>query len=317
MENKPGWAIKTMNIKNIFFQFKEGLHKTRVEFTNKLAFLFSNSKDKSDFLEKLEELLISSDLGISATTEIMNEFQQINFKEYKENNFIFFKEKLKAILVDILNSTAPDININEDRLNIIMLVGVNGSGKTSVAGKIAYYLKNTNKDIIIVPADTFRAAAIQQLEILAGKAGVEMINTKEGADPASVVYDGLSAARARKKNIVIIDTAGRLHTKTNLMNELEKIKRVIQKEANNYSLEILQTIDATTGQNAIAQAKSFNKFLGISGIALTKMDGTSKGGIVIAIKKELDIPVKLISCGEKLNNLYNFKADKFVEALLD
>jgi len=263
-----------MNIKNIFFQFKEGLHKTRVEFTNKLAFLFSNSKDKSDFLEKLEELLISSDLGISATTEIMNEFQQINFKEYKENNFIFFKEKLKAILVDILNSTAPDININEDRLNIIMLVGVNGSGKTSVAGKIAYYLKNTNKDIIIVPADTFRAAAIQQLEILAGKAGVEMINTKEGADPASVVYDGLSAARARKKNIVIIDTAGRLHTKTNLMNELEKIKRVIQKEANNYSLEILQTIDATTGQNAIAQAKSFNKFLGISGIALTKMDGT-------------------------------------------
>jgi len=306
-----------MNIKNIFFQFKEGLHKTRVEFTNKLGFLFSNSKDKSDFLEKLEELLISSDLGTSATAEIMNEFQQINFREYKENNFIFFKEKLKSILVGILNSTASDININEDGLSIIMLVGVNGSGKTSVAGKIAYHLKNANKDIIMVPADTFRAAAIQQLEILAGKSGVELINTKEGADPASVVYDGISAARARKKNIVIIDTAGRLHTKTNLMNELEKIKRVIQKEANNYSLEILQTIDATMGQNAIAQAKSFNKFLGITGIALTKMDGTSKGGIVIAIKKELDIPVKLISCGEQLNNLYDFKADKFVEALLD
>ena len=306
-----------MNIKNVFFQFKEVLYKTRVEFTNKLGFLFSNSKDKSDFLEKLEELLISSDLGTSATAEIMNEFQQINFREYKENNFIFFKEKLKAILIDILNSTASDININEDGLSIIMLVGVNGSGKTSVAGKIAYHLKNANKDIIMVPADTFRAAAIQQLEILAGKSGVEMINTKEGADPASVVYDGISAARARKKNIVIIDTAGRLHTKTNLMNELEKIKRVIQKEANNYSLEILQTIDATMGQNAIAQAKSFNKFLGITGIALTKMDGTSKGGIVIAIKKELNIPVKLISCGEKLNNLYDFKADKFVEALLD
>jgi len=302
-----------MNIGNIFSQFKEGLYKTRIEFANKLGYLFSNSKDKLDFLEKLEELLISSDLGTSATTEIMNEFQQINFREYRENNFIFFKEKLKAILVDILNSTASGININEDRLNIMMLVGVNGSGKTS----IAYRLKNINKDIIMVPADTFRAAAIQQLEILAGKAGVEMINTKEGADPASVVYDGISAARARKKNVVIIDTAGRLHTKTNLMNELEKIKRVIQKEANNYSLEILQTIDATMGQNAIAQAKSFNKSLGISGIALTKMDGTSKGGIVIAIKKELDIPVKLISCGEKLNNLYDFKADKFVEALLD
>ena len=306
-----------MNIRNVFFQFKEGLYKTRIEFANKLGYLFNNSKDKLDFLEKLEELLILSDLGTSATAEIVDEFQQINFREYRENNFTFFKEKLKSILIDILNSIASDIKINKDKLNIIMLVGVNGSGKTSVAGKIAYRLKNINKDIIMVPADTFRAAAIQQLKILADKVGAEMINTKEGADPASVVYDGISAARARKKNIVIIDTAGRLHTKTNLMNELEKIKRVIQKEANNCSLEILQTIDATMGQNAIAQAKSFNKSLGITGIALTKMDGTSKGGIVIAIKKELDIPIKLISCGEKLNNLYDFKADKFVEALLD
>ncbi|GAG97837.1 unnamed protein product, partial [marine sediment metagenome] len=190
-----------MNIRNIFFQFKEGLYKTRIEFANKLGFLFSNSKDKLDFLEKLEELLILSDLGTSATAEIMNEFQQINFREYKEDNFIFFKGKLKAILIDILNSTASNIKISEDRLNIIMLVGVNGSGKTSVAGKIAYRLKNISKDVIMVPADTFRAAAIQQLEILAGKVGVEMINTKEGADPASVVYDGISAARAREKNI--------------------------------------------------------------------------------------------------------------------
>ncbi len=306
-----------MNIKNIFYQFKQGLYKTRIEFTNKLGLLFGSSKDKADFLEKLEELLILSDLGTSATAEIMNEFQQINFKEYKENNFIFFKEKLKVLLIDILNSTVSDIKINEDRLNVIMLVGVNGSGKTSVAGKIAYRLKKINKDIIIIPADTFRAAAIQQIKILADKVGVEMINTKEGADPASVVYDGISAALARKKNIIIIDTAGRLHTKTNLMNELEKIKRVIQKEANGWPLEILQTIDATMGQNAIAQAKSFNKSLGVTGIALTKMDGTSKGGIVIAIKKELDIPVKLISCGEKLNNLYDFKVAEFVEALLD
>lgn len=304
-----------MSIKNAFFQFKEGLYKSRIELSNKLGFLFKNSKDKSDFLEKLEELLILSDLGTSATAEIMNEFQQINFREYKENNFIFFKEKLKAILIDILNSTASNFTINEDVLNLIMLVGVNGSGKTSVAGKIAYRLKN--KGILMVPADTFRAAAIQQLKILAGKAGAEMMNAKEGADPASVVYDGISAARARKKDIVIIDTAGRLHTRTNLMNELEKIKRVIQKEANDCSLEILQTIDATMGQNAIAQAKSFNKSLEVTGIALTKMDGTAKGGIVIAIKKELDIPVKLISCGENLNNLYDFKADKFIEALLD
>jgi len=306
-----------MIIKNVFLQFKEGLYKSRIELAKKLGFLFSNSKDKSDFLEKLEELLILSDLGTVATMEIVDEFKQINFREYKENNFIFFKEKLKCVLINILNSTAPDFKINEDGLNIIMLVGVNGSGKTSVAAKIAYRLKNINKDILLIPADTFRAAAIQQLKILADKVGAEMISTKEGADPASVVYDGISAARARKKDIVIIDTAGRLHTKTNLMNELEKIKRVILKEANNSSLEILQTIDATMGQNAIAQAKSFHKSLGVTGIALTKMDGTAKGGIVIAIKKDLNIPVKLISCGEKLNNLYSFEADKFIEALLD
>ena len=306
-----------MKIKNTLLQFKEGLYKSRIELANKLGFLFSNSKNKSDFLEKLEELLILSDLGTSATAEIVDEFKQINFKEYKENNFSFFKEKLKHILINLLNSTALDFKINEDGLNIIMLVGVNGSGKTSVAGKIAYRLKNINKDILLIPADTFRAAAIQQLKILADKVGVEMINTKEGADPASVVYDGLNNARVRKRNVVIIDTAGRLHTKINLMKELEKIKRVILKEANNSSLEIIQTIDATMGQNAIAQAESFHKSLGVSGIALTKMDGTSKGGIVIAIKKDLGIPVKLISCGEKLTNLYNFEADKFVEALLD
>ena len=306
-----------MKIKNTLLQFKEGLYKSRIELANKLGFLFSNSKNKSDFLEKLEELLILSDLGTSATAEIVDEFKQINFKEYKENNFSFFKEKLKHILINLLNSTALDFKINEDGLNIIMLVGVNGSGKTSVAGKIAYRLKNINKDILLIPADTFRAAAIQQLKILADKVGVEMINTKEGADPASVVYDGLNNARVRKRNVVIIDTAGRLHTKINLMNELEKIKRVILKEANNSSLEIIQTIDATMGQNAIAQAESFHKSLGVTGIALTKMDGTAKGGIVIAIKKDLDIPVKLISCGEKLTNLYNFEADKFVEALLD
>lgn len=306
-----------MNIKNVFSQFKEGLYKSRIELANKLELLFSNSKDKLDFLEKLEELLILSDLGTSATIEIINEFKQINFREYKENNFIFFKEKLKVILINILNSTSSNFKIDECGLNMIMLVGVNGSGKTSVAGKIAYRLKNKDKNILMIPADTFRAAAIQQLKILADKVGVEMINASEGADPASVVYDGISAARVRKKNVVIIDTAGRLHTKTNLMSELEKIKRVILKEANNYSLEILQTIDATMGQNVIAQAKSFHNSLGVTGIALTKMDGTAKGGIIIAIKKELDIPVKLITCGEKLNNLYDFEADKFVKALLD
>ncbi|MCK4241143.1 MAG: signal recognition particle-docking protein FtsY [Candidatus Atribacteria bacterium] len=306
-----------MKIVDIISHFKDGLNKSRKNLADKFELLFHYSTNKSDFLERLEELLILSDVGVLATTEIINKFNQLNFKEYKENNFISFKKKLKDILIDILNSNTSKFNVNKDRLNIIMIVGVNGSGKTSIAGKIAYSLKKESNNILLVPADTFRAAGIQQLKILADQAGVEMINAKEGADPASVVYDGISAAQARKKNIIIIDTAGRLHTKINLMNELEKIKRVIQNEAQEYSLEILQVIDATMGQNAIFQAKSFNKSLGVTGIVLTKMDGTAKGGIVIAIKKELNISVKLISLGEKLNNLYDFEANKFVEALLD
>lgn len=306
-----------MKIVDIISHFKDGLNKSRKNLADKFELLFHYSTNKSDFLERLEELLILSDVGVLATSEIINKFNQLNFKEYKENNFISFKKKLKDILIDILNSNTLKFNVNKDKLNIIMIVGVNGSGKTSIAGKIAYSLKKESNNILLVPADTFRAAGIQQLKILADQAGVEMINAKEGADPASVVYDGISAAQARKKNIIIIDTAGRLHTKINLMNELEKIKRVIQNEAQEYSLEILQVIDATMGQNAIFQAKSFNKSLGVTGIVLTKMDGTAKGGIVIAIKKELNISVKLISLGEKLNNLYDFEANKFVEALLD
>ncbi len=223
-------------IVDIISHFKDRLNKSRKDLADKFELLFHYSTNKSDFLERLEELLILSDVGVLATSEIINKFNQLNFKEYKENNFISFKKKLKDILIDILNSNTLKFNVNKDRLNIIMIVGVNGSGKTSIAGKIAYSLKKESNNILLVPADTFRAAGIQQLKILADQAGVEMINAKEGADPASVVYDGISAAQARKKNIIIIDTAGRLHTKINLMNELEKIKRVIQNEAQEYSL---------------------------------------------------------------------------------
>jgi len=306
-----------MKVIDLVLRFKNVLNKSGEDLIKKLELLFNRSTTKSDFMEKLEELLILSDLGTSATYEILNKFDQINFREFKNNNFNFFKEKLKSILTDILDSSDSKINIDKEKLNVIMIVGVNGSGKTSIAGKIAYRLKKDKNNILLVPADTFRAAAIKQLKILADRAGVEMINTKEGADPASVVYDGIKAAKARKKNVLIIDTAGRLHTKVNLMNELEKIKRVIEKEDNNISLEILQVIDATMGQNAIYQAKSFDKSLGVTGIALSKMDGTSKGGIVIAIKKDLNIPIKLISLGQNLNNLYNFEVNKFVGALLN
>ena len=292
--------------------------KSRENLKEKIECLIKKSKNKEIFLEQLEELLIISDIGVSATEEIINCFNEINFKEYEKNDFTYFKQKLKKILTDILNHSSSNIEIKKDRLNIIMIVGVNGSGKTSAAGKMAYKFKNENNHLLLIPADTFRAAAIKQLNIMANRAGVEIIKSSEKADPASVVYDGVHAAKARKKNILIIDTAGRLHTKINLMNELKKIKKVIQKEAgNNYSLEILQTIDATMGQNGILQAKSFNESLGVSGIILTKMDGTAKGGIVIAIKRELNIPVKLISFGEQLDNLYYFENDKFINALLN
>jgi fused signal recognition particle receptor len=307
-----------LKIKNVFSNFKNGLVKSRENLKEKIEYLIKKSKNKEIFLEQLEELLIISDIGVSATEEIINCFNEVDFKEYEKNDFTYFKKKLKKILTDILNHSSPNIEIKKDRLNIIMIVGVNGSGKTSAAGKMAYKFKNENNHLLLIPADTFRAAAIKQLNIMANRAGVEIIKSSEKADPASVVYDGIHAAKARKKNILIIDTAGRLHTKINLMNELKKIKKVIQNEAgNNYSLEILQTIDATMGQNGILQAKSFNESLGISGIILTKMDGTAKGGIVIAIKRELNIPVKLISFGEQLDNLYYFENEKFINALLD
>jgi len=307
-----------LKIVNIFSNFKNGLVKSRENLKDKIEYLIKKSKNKEIFLEQLEELLILSDIGVSATEEIINCFDEINFKEYEKNDFIYFKKKLKKILTDILNHSSPNIKIEKNRLNIIMIVGVNGSGKTSAAGKMAYKFKNENNQLLLIPADTFRAAAIKQLNIMANLAGVEIIKSSEKADPASVVYDGVNAAKARKKNILIIDTAGRLHNKINLMNELKKIKKVIQNAAgNNYSLEILQTIDATMGQNGISQAKSFNESLGVSGIILTKMDGTAKGGIVVAIKKELNIPVKLISFGEQLDNLYYFENEKFINALLD
>jgi len=307
-----------LKITHILNHFKQGLTKSRNNLKAKLDLLIKNSKSKEIFLEQLEELLILSDIGVSATQEIIHHFEKINFKEYEKNDFIYFKTQLKKILFDMLDHSSPGIEAKKDQLNIIMIVGVNGSGKTSAAGKMAYKYKNEDHQLLLVPADTFRAAAIKQLDIMANRAGVEIIKSSENADPASVVFDGVNAAKARKKNMLIIDTAGRLHTKVNLMNELKKIKKVIRNEAqNNYSLEILQTIDATMGQNGIFQAKSFNEALGVTGIILTKLDGTAKGGIIVAIKKELNIPVKFVSIGEKLDNLLLFESDKFVNALLD
>jgi len=298
-------------------QFKQGLQKTRNHLANKLEWLFSQTKNKDEFIEKLEELLILSDVGVSATNEILTEFRQINNQEYQRNDFSYFKERLRENLIKILEDNSGRIKLDSKKMNIIMIVGVNGAGKTSIAGKMANLLKQEQYKVLLIPADTFRAAGIQQLTWWSNVVGVEMINSVEGADPAAVVYDGIKAGQARNKNVLIIDTAGRLQTKANLMKELEKIKRIIKREVQDVSLEILQVIDATMGQNAISQASIFDNTLGVTGLILTKMDGTAKGGIILAIKKELNIPIKFISLGEKINDLHYFEVNNFINALLD
>lgn len=265
----------------------------------------------------MEELLILSDLGPQTTEEILLQFQKINLHQFKMNDFNYFKKQLKQILLDMTPPKKTNFFINPKLLNIIMIAGVNGTGKTSFAGKLAYYYKNKGFTSLLIPADTFRAGAIEQLTYLAQQAGVEILKTKAGSDPASVVFDGLQSAKAKKKNLLIIDTAGRLHTYHNLMKELEKIKRVTIKNAPEASLNNILVIDATTGQNGLIQARYFNESLDISGLALTKLDGTAKGGIILTIQKELSIPVEFITFGEKLSDLCEYEPEKFIEALLD
>jgi fused signal recognition particle receptor len=285
---------------------------------DKYDLLFTDAvKDKIDFLEKIEELLILSDIGPKTTGEILGKFEEVNLHQFKTKDFNHFKTQLKNILVEMIPEQRPALKLEPDVLNIIMIVGVNGTGKTSFAGKLANYFKNKGKKCLLVPADTYRAGAINQLTLLANEAGVETLKTSEGADSASVVFDGLQSAMAKKKELLIIDTAGRLHTYHNLMKELEKIKRVIIKTAPEALLKTILVIDATTGQNGLIQARHFKESLDISNLALTKLDGTAKGGIVLTIQKELHIPVEYITFGEKIDNLTEYDPENFIEALLD
>lgn len=274
-------------------------------------------KDKNDFLEKIEELLLLSDIGPKTTEDIMSKFQEIHLHQFRVNDFNYFKKYLKKVLMDIIPYQEATLSVTSNQLNMIMIVGVNGTGKTSFASKLAYYFKEKGKKILMIPADTFRAGAINQLMLLANQAGVEILKTSVGADPASVVFDGIQSAHAKKKELMIIDTAGRLHTYHNLMQELEKIKRVIMKTAPEALLKIILVIDATTGQNGLLQAHYFKDSLNISGLALTKLDGTAKGGIVISIQKELLIPVEYITFGEKITDISEYQPEKFIEALLN
>lgn len=297
-----------------FDRLKEGLTKTRKSITEKIdQVLVSFGKVDEELFDELEEILVTSDIGIDASTRIIEDLK----KKVKENKVIDplkVKGLLKEELVEILREDDSELDLKTSP-TVILVIGVNGVGKTTSIGKIANLLKSRGKKVILAAGDTFRAAAIDQLEIWSERVGVDIIKHDEGADPAAVIFDAVQAAKARKADVLLCDTAGRLHTKKNLMEELKKIYKVIERELPNASRETLLVLDATTGQNAISQAKTFNEIADITGIVLTKLDGTAKGGIIIAVKSELDIPVKLIGVGEKMDDLQKFDAGEFVEAL--
>ena len=271
-------------------------------------------KIDEDLLEELEEILVCADVGAATTEEIIDELR-VQAKENKIKDSEDVKNELKKIMKNIVGE-GGEIDFC-DGITVILVIGVNGVGKTTSIGKISASLKRQNKKVVVAAADTFRAAAIDQLAVWTDRAGVELIKHTEGSDPAAVVFDAISAAKKRNADVLIIDTAGRLHNKKNLMNELAKIDRVISRELPDSKRETLLVLDSTTGQNAVNQAKEFKTSADITGIVLTKLDGTAKGGIVFSIKNELDIPVKFIGVGESIDDMEKFNADDFVNALFE
>ena len=298
-----------------FDKIKAGLSKTRDALSNTLGSVFSGfSEIDDDFYDELEESLILADLGVdTATKAVANLRKQVREQHLKTTEEA--KEALKAILVSMLDVGSTELNLSTTPA-VILVIGVNGVGKTTTIGKIAKQQVQQGKKVLLIAGDTFRAAAADQLEIWAGRAGADIIRQHEGADPASVVFDGIQAAKARKSEVIIIDTAGRLHNKQNLMNELGKISRIVERELPDAAREVLLVLDGTTGQNGLIQAKQFKELAGVTAVALTKLDGTAKGGIVIAVADSLQIPVKFVGVGEKAEDLMPFEARDFVEALL-
>lgn len=297
----------------IFAKISAGLRKTRDSFLNRLKLITNKfTKIDEELFEELEEAMIMSDIGVETSVEICERLR----KKIKERGITDPAEIMELIQEIIGEMMGDDTGLDlTDTPAVIMVIGVNGAGKTTTIGKLCYQFKNEGKKVIVAAADTFRAAAIDQLEVWTERAGVDIVKHAEGSDPGAVVYDALEAAKARNCDVVIIDTAGRLHNKKNLMDELAKINRIIDTKAGDCSREVLLVLDATTGQNAVNQAKLFSETAPISGIVLTKLDGTAKGGIVISIKNELGIPVKLIGVGEKIDDLQPFDSRSFVEAL--
>ena len=267
-----------------------------------------------DFFEELEENLILSDMGMDTTLEAVETLRErVKANKIKEPEEV--KACLREILVEMLDVGSTDLDLT-DKPAVILMIGVNGVGKTTTIGKLANLLKNQGNRVLLAAGDTFRAAAADQLAIWADRAKVDLVRHEEGSDPAAVVFDAMNAARARKTDVVLVDTAGRLHNKQNLMNELNKIRRVIDREGTASSKEVLLVLDATTGQNGLIQAKQFGESAGITGIVLTKLDGTAKGGVVLAIAKEMGVPVKFVGLGEGIDDLQPFDAEAFAEALV-
>lgn len=299
---------------NLFERLKQGLTKAKQGITDKIDdVLKSYTKVDGELLEELEEILITADVGVNTTMDIIDKLRD-KIKENKITEPSGVKAELKNIIEEILTNENSTLNV-EKSPTIILMVGVNGVGKTTTIGKLANRYKQEGKKILLAAGDTFRAAAIEQLEVWAGRSNVDIIKHQEGADPGAVVFDAIKAAKARKVDLLICDTAGRLHNKANLMNELGKVFKIVDREFPEANKEVLLVVDATTGQNAVVQAKTFKDVADITGIVLTKLDGTAKGGVVLAVKSEVDVPVKLIGVGEKVEDLQDFDAKAFSEAL--
>ena len=298
-----------------FDKIKSGLSKTREALSNTLEAVFSGFTEiDSDFYDELEESLILADLGVETVTRVMKELRrQVSRRGLSTTQEA--KDCLKEILKDMLNVGSTELNLSTSPA-VILVIGVNGVGKTTTIGKIATQLVKQGKKVTLVAGDTFRAAAADQLEIWAERSGAAIVRQKEGADPASVVFDGIQSAKAKGSDVILIDTAGRLHNKTNLMNELNKISRIVERELPDAAREVLLVLDGTTGQNGLIQAKQFKEIAGVTAVAITKLDGTAKGGIVIAVADTLQIPVKFVGVGEQAEDLMPFVAEDFVEALI-
>ncbi|WP_218118997.1 signal recognition particle-docking protein FtsY [Salimicrobium halophilum] len=301
-------------------KFKKGLAKTRNSFSTKINDLVAKYREvDEEFFEELEEVLISADVGVHAVMELIEELEmevkRRNIKDTKEVREVISEKLVELYYGEDDEEEVEGLHEEEGDLTVYLFVGVNGVGKTTSIGKLAYQLKQEGKKVLLAAGDTFRAGAIEQLDAWGKRVGVDVIKHNAGSDPAAVVYDGIQAAKSRKADVLICDTAGRLQNKVNLMNELSKVKKVISREIPEAPHEVLLTLDATTGQNAMSQAKTFSEATDVTGIVLTKLDGTAKGGIILAIRRELEIPVKLVGLGEGVNDLETFDAHAFVYGL--